>query len=166
MYKVTTKSGQEFDIKFEKEGFVINDKRSNWDIIKIKDKLYQIIFEGKSFEAELLKIDEENKIFFLKINNKPIELKVENDYDRLLKQLGMDKALTKKANELKAPMPGLVLRISVEEGQTVKQGDSLLVLEAMKMENVLKSSGDGKIKSIKVKPGDKTEKGQLLIVME
>ena len=86
--------------------------------------------------------------------------------DQLLKKLGMDKALTKKANELKAPMPGLVLRILTEEGRAIKQGDSLLVLEAMKMENVLKSMGDGIIKQLKVKAGDKVEKNQLLIVME
>ena len=93
-------------------------------------------------------------------------MKVEDEYDQLLHKLGMDKALTKKVNELKAPMPGLVLRILVEEGQAIKQGDSLLVLEAMKMENVLKSMGDGVIKQLKVKAGDKVEKNQLLIVME
>ena len=166
MYKVTTTKGEEFDIKFENDGFSVNGKTREWDIRKIQENLFHILFEGKSFEAELLKVDEETKTFFLKINNKPIELKVEDEYDRLLKKLEMDKALSKKVNELKAPMPGLVLRILVEEGQTIKQGDSLLVLEAMKMENVLKSAGDATIKNLKVKAGDKVEKNQLLVVME
>jgi biotin carboxyl carrier protein len=165
MYKVTT-GNEEFDIKFEKDKFSINGKSDEWDIRKIKDNLFHILFEGKSFEAEVLSVDEETKTFHLKINNKPIELKVEDEYDRLLKKLGMDKALSKKVNELKAPMPGLVLRTLVEEGQAISQGDSLIVLEAMKMENVLKSMGDGIIKHLKVKAGDKVEKGQLLIVME
>ena len=164
MHKVTTAKGEEFDIKFEGEKFSLNGKSGEWDIRKIKDNLFHILFEGKSFEAEVLSVDEETKIFRLKINNKPIELKVEDEYDRLLKKLGMDKALSKKVNELKAPMPGLVLRTLVEEGQTISQGDSLIVLEAMKMENVLKSMGDGIIKQLKVKAGDKVEKGQLLIV--
>ena len=166
MYKVTTKKGEEFDIKFENDGFSVNGKTREWDIRKIQENLFHILYEGKSFEAELLRTDEETKTFFLKINNKPIELKVEDEYDRLLKKLGMDKVLSKKVNELKAPMPGLVLRILVEEGQTIKQGDSLLVLEAMKMENVLKSAGDATIKNLKVKAGDKVEKNQLLVVME
>ncbi len=166
MYKVTSKKEEVFEIKFDKEGFSVNGKSGEWDIQKIKSNLFNILFEGKSFEAELLKMDPENKTVHVKINNKPIELKVEDEYDQLLHKLGMDKALTKKVNELKAPMPGLVLRILVEEGQAIKQGDSLLVLEAMKMENVLKSMGDGVIKQLKVKAGDKVEKNQLLIVME
>ena len=166
MYKVTNKKGEVFEIKFDKERFSVNGKSGEWDIQKIKSNLFNILFEGKSFEAELLKMDPENKTVHVKINNKPIELKVEDEYDQLLHKLGMDKALTKKVNELKAPMPGLVLRILAEEGQTIKQGDSLLVLEAMKMENVLKSMGDGIIKQLKVKAGDKVEKNQLLIVME
>lgn len=166
MYKVTNKKGEVFEIKFDKERFSVNGKSGEWDIQKIKSNLFNILFEGKSFEAELLKMDPENKTVHVKINNKPIELKVEDEYDQLLHKLGMDKALTKKVNELKAPMPGLVLRILAEEGQAIKQGDSLLVLEAMKMENVLKSMGDGVIKQLKVKAGDKVEKNQLLIVME
>ena len=166
MYKVTNKKGEELDIKFDKDGFWVNGKPGVWDIQKIKNNLYHILFEGKSFEAELLKVDAENKTVHLKINNKPVELKVEDEYDQLLHRLGMDKAPGKKVNELKAPMPGLVLRILAEEGQTIKNGDSLLVLEAMKMENVLKSMGDEIIKQLKVKAGDKVEKNQLLIVME
>ncbi len=166
MYKVTSKKGEEFQIKIDNDNFSINGIPGVWDIRKVKDNLFHVLFDGKSYEAELIKKDDENKTVHLKINNKAIELKVENEYDQLLKKLGMDKALTKKANELKAPMPGLVLRILTEEGRAIKQGDSLLVLEAMKMENVLKSMGDGIIKQLKVKAGDKVEKNQLLIVME
>ena len=59
--------------------------------------------------------------------------------DLLLEQLGMQQSRVRKVNQLKAPMPGLVVRILVEEGQTIKAGEPLLVLEAMKMENVFKT---------------------------
>ena len=72
MYKVTSKKGGEFDIKFDKEGFLVNGKSGNWDMRKIREGLYHILFEGKSFEAELLKVDTENKTVHMKINNKPI----------------------------------------------------------------------------------------------
>jgi len=60
-------------------------------------------------------------------------------------------------------MPGLVLNILVEEGQDIKKGDALIVLEAMKMENILKSPADGKVKKVSVKKGVAVEKGQILI---
>jgi biotin carboxyl carrier protein len=63
-------------------------------------------------------------------------------------------------------MPGLVISILVEEGQEVQKGDSLLILEAMKMENVIKAAGKGVVKSIKVQQKNAVEKNQILIEME
>ena len=93
-------------------------------------------------------------------------MNVKDRFDILLAQMGMTNATATKANDLKAPMPGLVLKINVAEGQAVKKGDSLLILEAMKMENVLKAAGDGVVKTIKVKTKDAVEKGQLLIQIQ
>jgi biotin carboxyl carrier protein len=69
----------------------------------------------------------------------------------------------KKINEIKAPMPGLVLRIPINEGDSVSKGEGLLVLEAMKMENIIKSPGDVVVSKILVKPGQAVEKNQLLV---
>jgi biotin carboxyl carrier protein len=80
-----------------------------------------------------------------------------------LHNLGLDNIAAKKINDIKAPMPGMVLNILVGEGQQVKKGDSLLVLEAMKMENVLKSPTDGMIKKVVAIKGTAVEKNQLLI---
>ena len=81
----------------------------------------------------------------------------------LLQSMGLDTTSSRKLNEIKAPMPGLVVRITVEEGTEVKKGDSLLVLEAMKMENVIKAPGDAVVGKIKVNAGQAVEKNQLLI---
>ncbi len=75
----------------------------------------------------------------------------------------MDSLNSSKVNEVKAPMPGLVLDIRVSEGDEVKKGDPILVLEAMKMENIIKSPTDGVIKKINVKKGLAVEKNQVLI---
>jgi biotin carboxyl carrier protein len=77
--------------------------------------------------------------------------------------MGMDKLQGNAMNELKAPMPGMVLKIMVNAGDEVKKGDSLLVLEAMKMENNIKALGDGVVTAIPIKAGDKVEKNQVLI---
>jgi biotin carboxyl carrier protein len=69
-------------------------------------------------------------------------------------------------SEIKAPMPGLVLNIMVQEGDEVKKGDNLMILEAMKMENSIKSPIDGTVKNLKVATGDKLEKNQVMITFK
>ena len=67
---------------------------------------------------------------------------------------------------LKAPMPGMVVRVEVEVGQTVAPGDGLVIVEAMKMENELKSEGAGRVSRVLVQPGQTVEKDQTLIEFE
>jgi biotin carboxyl carrier protein len=77
----------------------------------------------------------------------------------------MDAGSHKHINEVKAPMPGLVLRVMIEPGQAIQKGDTLLILEAMKMENVLKAPSDGIVSKILVSKGDKVEKNQVMVNM-
>jgi biotin carboxyl carrier protein len=77
--------------------------------------------------------------------------------------MGIDSAGGKKVNDIKAPMPGMVLKVMVENGQQIQKGDALIVLEAMKMENILKAPSDGVIKKIHIVKGDKVEKNQVLL---
>jgi biotin carboxyl carrier protein len=84
----------------------------------------------------------------------------------LIAEMGFEKGKSKHINSIKAPMPGLILEISVEVGQSVKENDNLIILSAMKMENSFLSPRDGVIKSIAVKVGDAVDKGQLMIEFE
>lgn len=93
-------------------------------------------------------------------------MELKDKYDELLQQLGMDKMLSAKVNDLKAPMPGLVLDVLVKEGQQIKKGENLLVLEAMKMENNLKAVSDAVVKKVKVGKGARVEKNEILIELE
>ena len=86
--------------------------------------------------------------------------------DELLHELGMDAIASTKVNDLKAPMPGLVLDILVKEGEKINKGDTLIVLEAMKMENSLKAIADATVKKISVKKGNTVEKNQVLVHLE
>lgn len=166
MYKAKVNGEKEFDIAFEKGTFILNGKKGKWDLRKIRNNHYHVIRDNKSYSMEVEKVDWENKNILLRVNNKSVTVHVQDRYDQLLQQLGMNSKASSKVNDIKAPMPGMVLKVLVTEGQEIKKGDSVLVLEAMKMENILKSAGDGKVKSLKVKPGDKVDKNQVLVVME
>jgi len=69
------------------------------------------------------------------------------------------------STEIKSPLPGVILEVSVKEGDNVKKGQKLMVLEAMKMENVIESSTDGKVAAIKVGKGDSVLEGASLIII-
>jgi biotin carboxyl carrier protein len=80
--------------------------------------------------------------------------------------MGLDKKKVKKLKELSSPMPGRVLKIIVKPGDQINIGDSLLSLEAMKMENILKSDGEGIVKEIFINEEQVVDKGEVLIEFE
>ncbi|MBT8189874.1 MAG: acetyl-CoA carboxylase biotin carboxyl carrier protein subunit [Saprospiraceae bacterium] len=85
--------------------------------------------------------------------------------DQLIKAMGYADKKIQAFKELKAPMPGLILEIQVSEGQDIEEGDTLLILEAMKMENVIKAPGSGKVKRILLEKGAKVDKNEVIIEM-
>lgn len=166
MYKVSPVSGKEFNIDFsdkELTSGTIDNKSFTLDLIEERPGKFHILKNNRSFNVEVLETDETGKIITISVNGKKIVIGVKDRYDILLHSLGMDTLLSSRINDLKAPMPGLVLDIRVEPGAMVKKGDSIVVLEAMKMENILKSPSDGIIKSIMVKKGMAVEKNQVLV---
>ena len=99
----------------------------------------------------------------LKINGHTYVVEHKDKFDLLLEKMGMNAAAGARINNIKAPMPGLIIDLKVKPGDAVKQGDQLLILEAMKMENIIKSPGEGTVKNVKVKKGESVEKGQVLL---
>lgn len=163
MYQTETTAGDQVDITFEGEQPLLNGTPINWTISAENKKKYLILKDHKPIKAEIIKVDSVTKSVDIKINKNIYSIRLKDKMDILLEKMGIDMAVTQAVNDLKAPMPGLVLDILVEEGQEIKKGDQLAILEAMKMENVLKAAGDGTIKSIEVIKGDSVEKNQILI---
>lgn len=159
-------NSQIFDIQSDKTGISVNSHPFNWDLVEIKDGNFHIIYNHKSFNAEVLEVDYQTKSFLIKINNHKHSISVKDRFDILLDQLGMSNANSVKVNDLKAPMPGLIVDIKVQVGDIIKKGDIILILEAMKMENVLKATGEGTVKNIKIIPKQNVEKNQVLIEFE
>ncbi len=153
MYKATV-SGQTLDISLE---------QISWDLVEFAPNCFHIIHNNKSYRAEVVKSDPAAKTFVIKINGNVQTVTIKDKFDLLLEKMGMSAANSTKINNIKAPMPGLIIDLKIKAGDTVNAGDALLILEAMKMENILKSPGGGVVKSVKVKKGDSVEKGQVLI---
>ena len=152
-----------YEITSGDDSFIVNGQPFQWDAVKITDSYFHIIHNNKSYRAEVVKADRTAKTFLVKINGRNYPVDVKDKFDLLLEKMGMTSQASGKVNSIKAPMPGLIIDLKVKDGDVVKTGDALLILEAMKMENIIKSPGEGIVKTVKVKKGDSVEKNQVLI---
>lgn len=148
------------------DGNHINGAEYEWDILALANDSYHIIKDNQSYRATVTNINREEKTMTIEVNGTEYEISIKNKYDLLLQQMGISGTSSAKINLFKAPMPGLIKEIVVTEGAEVKKGDTLIILEAMKMENALKSPHDGKIKAIKAIKGSAVEKAQVLLEFE
>ena len=164
MYKITVNKNITFQTEINADLIVLNGQDCAIDMKHIDGNRYHFIYQNKSFEAELLSVESSQKIMKIKVNHQIYDLDITDKYDDLLKNLGLDYLQDHKIKEIKAPMPGLVIKILVNEGDVVKKGDNLLILEAMKMENMIKVPSDVVIKKILFSPGDIVEKNQVLMI--
>ena len=165
MYKILV-NGKEFDVAMDNAQPIIKGSESKADILEFKKGKFHVLLNKRSFNAELISFFPDEKKFVIRVDNQDYQVHIQDKYDVLLHEMGMDIAGGKKVNDIKAPMPGMVLKVLVEAGQTIKKGDALIVLEAMKMENVLKAVSDGVVKKVNVNKGDKVEKNQVLVYFE
>lgn len=164
MLQISTGPAHGWEVDFQAtNSILLNGQPFAWDIVALGEGRYHVLHHGKSYSAELVSADYAAKTFVLKVNGQRIELQAKDRFDRLLEQMGLSNASAAKVNELKAPMPGLIVDIRVQPGQTVQKGDPLLVLEAMKMENILKAPADGVVGSVKVDLRANVQKGQVLV---
>jgi biotin carboxyl carrier protein len=136
---------------------------SKLDAIKISKTESHILHQNRSYKATIKEADFNKKKYKVIINNNTYNVIIFNDLDMLIKDMGFSFGVTKHVDSVVAPMPGLILDIHVKIGQEVNENDPLLILEAMKMENVITSPRNGIIKSVIIKKGDPVLKNQLLI---
>lgn len=140
--------------------------KGNAKVEWIDRSFFIVHFNGKAFNGEVLEQNLENHTLKLKLNHRVFEVKRKYALLELISQMGLDKQKVKKLKELTSPMPGRVLKIMVKPGDKINIGDSLLSLEAMKMENILKSDGEGIVKEIFINEEQVVDKGEVLIEFE
>ncbi len=135
--------------------YEILSKNKNQIIVKIDGRIYNAVYARKGG----------GKIQML-ANGQNFDLEVLTDLQNRAKEYQAEKRRNSGEMQVAATMPGLVLKINVAVGDEVNEGDTLFVLEAMKMENEIKAESPGKIKEIKAKEGDSVEKGAVILTIE
>lgn len=156
MYKINV---GKHTFEFSKEDIDVLDIHHNGDDI-------HLISNSKSYNIRCLSKHLNQKKYKLEVNEEVFEVVIEDKCDQLVSQLGFSTEQSKVIKEITAPMPGLVLDILANVGDTVNEGDSIIILEAMKMENILKAPIAGTIKAIHVKQSDPVDKSQILLEFE
>ena len=178
---------------FEVDGDLVNGKAWAANLIATGDRFYHLLHDGRSYTIEVLQQDAAGKQCTLRINGRTYEVGIQDPIDQLLDQMGLSSAAAvvisqfygakDKKNLSKALHTAfafsiaagivltvvgifLTLDIRVQAGDAVQKGDPLMVLEAMKMENVLKAEGEGIVKNILVAKGQNVEKGFVMMEFE
>ena len=132
------------------------------DLVRTGPSMFSLVRNGRSHRVLVLKEDKENGTVRMRVGAHTYTVQLQDDRSRLMQTLGLDKTAL-KVREIKAPMPGLVLNILVKPGDVVKKNDPILILEAMKMENMIKAPGDATVTTVHAEKGKAVEKGQLLV---
>ena len=164
MHRIQVNGKLNFETDNRDGALTVNNATADADIRQLSPANYHVIHNLVSYNVEVVSLDTIAKTAEIKVNGNTYHLTAKDQFDLLLDQLGMSDQNASKISEIKAPMPGLVLKIFVAEGDVVAKGDNLFILEAMKMENIIKSPADVMVKVVKIKPGDKVEKGQVLLI--
>jgi biotin carboxyl carrier protein len=164
MYQIKVNDNCSFETAKKDDRLLINGGDVVADIKELNPAIWHIINNLKSYNIEIMSFNRSEKTAEIKVNNNIYNVTAKDQFDILLDKLGLNSLNAAKVSEIKAPMPGMVLKVFVYEGAEVKKGDNLFILEAMKMENIIKSPADVIVKTVKIKPGDKVEKGQVLLM--
>jgi biotin carboxyl carrier protein len=162
---VVTVNSRKKNIKFSgKTTIFVDDKEYNQELYLLSGDTYLLKLDNKIYEISAEQIDHER--FVISIDGKNFETLIRTSLQEKAVKLLELKSSAHHKLDVKAPMPGMVLKIKKQAGEKVIQGDSVLILEAMKMENDLRAHVSGKIKSINVKEGMVVEKGYSLFTIE
>ncbi|MCB0655202.1 MAG: hypothetical protein KDC57_03645 [Saprospiraceae bacterium] len=145
---------------------ITQEDLSGLDIVVSGPNTYHVRWQGMNHQVELVYLDVNAKKIHLRSESRDYVLRVEDSLDILIERLGLQRHRSNALEVLKAPMPGLVLKLMVQPGDVINLGDPVVVLEAMKMENVIKSHGQGIVDRLLVAEGQPVEKEEILMTFK
>ena len=162
---VVTVNSKKKIVRFSENTIIyVDDKEYNQELYHLSGDTYLLKLDNKVYEISADQIDHER--FVISVDGRNFDTIIRTSLQEKASKLIELRTIIRHKLEVKAPMPGMVLKIKKQAGDDVIQGDSVLILEAMKMENDLRAHISGKIKSINVKEGMAVEKGYSLFIIE
>lgn len=164
MKYVTMIGDQEYLVDIiDEHHVVVDDVTYEVDFDSVSDQpVYSLIVDGQSYESFVYQSEEGLQVL---LQGRLYPASVEDEREKRLRAALGGRVVQRGDYHLKAPMPGLIIAIPVSDGQSVKQGDVLLILESMKMQNELKAPRDGKVLRIRVREGDSVEQRETLLTV-
>ena len=165
MKYITTLDGKEYLIEVIDEHHVsVNGRAQEVDFESVSGQpVYSLIIDGKSYESYVYETEEGWQVL---TRGRQYNLTIEDEREKRLRAAAGGGVAESGEFHLKAPMPGLVVAIPVNEGDKVEKGQVILILESMKMQNELKSPKAGTVGRIRVKQGEKVEQRQALLSVQ
>jgi biotin carboxyl carrier protein len=160
----TIVNGETFEIEINEDGrILVNGEERAIDFRELRDgELYSILLDHMSFEGV---VEERDDIYHVLLGGDLYEVEVTDERSRRLAGAFMAFGDAGGEVSIRAPMPGLIVRVPVEEGQEIQKGDTVVILESMKMENELKSPRDGVVHRVNVAAGDSVEQNRALVTI-
>ncbi len=160
-----TKTG--FKVKANEFEFCFTSEEiASANLVHIAPLAFNLLQNNRSVNAKIITADLASKKFTVEVDGEDFMIEIKDELNQVLEKMGFGLATNKQIKEIKAPMPGRVLEIAVSNGQAVIEGDKMLILEAMKMENCIVIHSAATIKKVAVVAGQTVEKGQVLIELE
>lgn len=155
---------REYEMVLEDGQLTIDGETTNYAFTPIDEQYFALQLNGHSTGVVVEPLP--GGRLRLTLHGRRVGVRVKDEKDLLLERFGLEEAAAVAEHEVHAPMPGLVLKVLVEEGQEVEAGTGLLVLEAMKMENELKAPAAGVVKAVHAQAGEPVDKDALLVELE
>ncbi len=164
MKYVTSTGDESFEIEINGENdLLVNGQRMVIDFRSVVGQsVYSLIVNGRSYEALVQPTEEGLEVL---LHGQLFQVSIEDERQRRLRQSTGSVTVRRGEFHLKAPMPGLIVTVHVREGQEVKKGDRMIVLESMKMQNEISSPTDGTVRTLRIKPGDSVDQNQVLLTL-
>ena len=154
----------EYEVEINGESILLNGEPVNVDLMRSgAAELYSVLFGGRSYEM-LVNSDRFN--YTINVRGVQFQVQVEDERARRMNRARRLPALPDGELAITAPIPGLVVRVLAAEGDTIEEGQPVVLSEAMKMENELRAIRGGIVKSVLVSAGQRVDQNTPLIVLE
>ena len=155
--------GTGMDIEFRPEGILLDGVQAEYNIHTLPGRRFHILYKGRSYTAELTSGGGIQNRMTIRLRGREYTVTLKDQSQILMESLGFRSHSRATTQSITAPMPGLIVEVLVGKGQEIREGDPVVLLQAMKMENLIRSPADGTVRALAVKKGQNVEKGDCLL---